>query len=348
MKKVLYISNIEVPYRVGFFNELAKACDLTVLYERSSSSNRDNRWSKSISSKNHKVFYLGGFGINQEYSISVRIIGIINKRWDYIIVGCYNSITQILAIIYMRLFGIKYIINLDGEQFIDNSIKGKIKKFVLKGASLYLTAGVSSGENLYKTMHGRIKYQPYFFSSLYRNELIERGKQQFQRNRNVLVVGQYFDYKGMDVVFKAACMDDSIQYLFVGMGNRTELFLSKMGERSNIRVIPFLQKEDLAVEYRRCGLLVLPSRKECWGLVINEAASFGMPIVSTWGSGAAVEFLSKDYPQYLAKPGDAVSLYNCIKMCLFSNNIDYSNYLLSKSKSYSIEDMVSAHMKVIQ
>ncbi len=348
MKKVLYISNIEVPYRVSFFNELAKVCDLTVLYERYSSSNRDNTWSKSISPKSHKVIYLDGFGINKEYSFSFRIVGIINKRWDYIIVGCYNSITQILAIIYMRLFRIKYIVNLDGEQFIDNSIKGEITKYVLNGASLYLTAGISSGENLHNTMHGRIKYQPYFFSSLYRNEIIERGKQQFHRNKTVLVVGQYLDYKGMDVVFKAACMDDSIQYLFVGMGNRTDLFLSEMGERSNIRVIPFLQKEDLVVEYRRCGLLVLPSRKECWGLVINEAASFGMPIVSTWGSGAAVEFLSKDYPQYLAKPGDAVSLYNCIKLCLNSNTFDYSNYLLSKSKSYSIEDMVSAHLEVIQ
>ena len=34
-KKVLYISNIQVPYRVRFFNLLAEKCDLTVLYERS-------------------------------------------------------------------------------------------------------------------------------------------------------------------------------------------------------------------------------------------------------------------------------------------------------------------------
>ena len=36
-KKILYISNIEVPYRVSFFNEFAKHCDLTVLYERKKS-----------------------------------------------------------------------------------------------------------------------------------------------------------------------------------------------------------------------------------------------------------------------------------------------------------------------
>ena len=43
-KKILYISNIEVPYRVSFFNEFAKHCDLTVLYERKKSDNRDENW----------------------------------------------------------------------------------------------------------------------------------------------------------------------------------------------------------------------------------------------------------------------------------------------------------------
>ena len=46
----------------------------------------------------------------------------------------------------------------------------------------------------------------------------------------------------------------------------------------------------------------------CLRLVVNEAASFGTPIVSTWGSGAAMEFIGDDYPQFLAKPADAGSL----------------------------------------
>ena len=42
MKRILYLTNIQVPYRVRFFNELSKKCDLTVLYERSQSGNRNN------------------------------------------------------------------------------------------------------------------------------------------------------------------------------------------------------------------------------------------------------------------------------------------------------------------
>jgi len=47
MKKVLYLSNIEVPYRVRFFNELAKDRDLTVFYESRRSQCRDTAWAKS-------------------------------------------------------------------------------------------------------------------------------------------------------------------------------------------------------------------------------------------------------------------------------------------------------------
>lgn len=47
MKKVLYLTNIEVPYRVRFFNELARFCDLTVVYERRFSDGRDRTWMES-------------------------------------------------------------------------------------------------------------------------------------------------------------------------------------------------------------------------------------------------------------------------------------------------------------
>ena len=167
-----------------------------------------------------------------------------------------------------------------------------------------------------------------------------------KRENFVLVIGQYFDYKGMDVACQAACMDKSIRYKFVGMGKRTDLFFQEMGNMpNNIEVIPFLQKKELEEEYKKCAMLVLPTRQECWGLVVNEAASFGTPIVSTWGSGAAVEFIGDTYPQYLAQPGDAESLLSCIHRCQEDDCADYSDYLKNISKKYSIERNVVTHIQ---
>lgn len=346
--KVLYLSNIPVPYRVRFFNELAGYCDLTVLYERHLSANRDQTWALSERSKYRELYLSGGVKFGNENYFSLEILKIVNDSWDAIIVGCYNSKVQMLAIAAMRLRGIPYVINVDGEPFIGHGLKDQMKRFVLHGASKYLVAGVMSAGSLKKALGHKAIVSPYYFSSLTISEIERNSHVHVPREAYVLVVGQYFSYKGLDVAFRAACLDKSVHYKFVGMGKRSELFCQEIGVEmpDNVEVVPFLQKAELEEEYKKCALLLLPSRQECWGLVVNEAASFGTPIVSTWGSGAAVEFLSEAYPQYLAKAGDVASLYECIKKCLETDTEAYSEYLRIKSKEYSIEMSVKQHVEM--
>lgn len=349
MKKVLYLSNIEVPYRVRFLNELAGKCDLTVLYERERSSNRNAAWAQS-EERNYRIKYLKGLKVGSENGFSFGVLKEIFSGYDCVIVGCYNSPVQMMAILAMRLFRKKYIVNLDGAPFFDGGIKTKLKCFFLKGADQYLVAGHKTAQTLRSYIPNR-NIIAYPFSSLTKQELLDHAMQADAetRDKSILVVGQYFDYKGMDVALEAARMDQTLSYKFVGMGGRTELFRQEHDIPDNVELMPFLQKQELEAQYRSCAMLVLPSRQECWGLVINEAASFGTPVVSTWGSGAAVEFLSDQYPQYLAKPGDAADLLRCVRELLASpeRNV-YSGYLLDISKNYSIEQCVEAHTLAIE
>lgn len=347
MKTVLYLTNIEVPYRVKFFNELAKYCDLTVLYERRNSKNRNEEWAFSETSLFHKE-YLDGFKIGNENLLSYQVIGFVKKKYDIIIIGCYNSPTQIMALFYMRMKKIEYYLNIDGETFIGHhGIKNWLKKNILIGASHYLVAGKHSGDSLQRLIPNA-NLSMYGFSSLYNAEIDKnRIEKNLLNHQNiVLVVGQFLDYKGLDIVVNIAKRDRSIYYRFVGTGNRTDEFKKRyhLELESNIEVVPFLLKEKLEEEYKRCTVLVLPSRKECWGMVINEAASFGTPIVSTYGSGAAIEFLADQYKCFLSAPDNEEDLYNKIKNVLaFRKKEEYANYLLDKTKKYSIENMVKQH-----
>lgn len=345
MKKVLYITNTPVPYRIRFFNEFAKYCELTVLYEREFSKNRNDSWTKSIE-KNYNIEYLNGFNINNEYSFSLKILKYLNKSWDRIIISCYNSPVQIFAIMILRTKGIPYIISLDGETFIHNSFKDKIKKIVLKDALKYMTAGEESAKSLSRIIGRKESIFPYYFSSMTTKDL-NRSIPIIKRDNYVLVIGQYYPYKGLDIAYKVACKDKSIKYKFVGMGNRTNIFIKDVKYiPENIEIIPFLQKDELEKEYMKCALLLLPTRQECWGLVVNEAASFGTPIVSTWGSGSAIELIKDSYPQYLAEVNNVESLLSCIKRCLYANdNNSYGMFLKNKNQAYNIEHMVKEHVK---
>ena len=351
-KKILYLTNIESPYRTAFFNEFSKACELTVLYEREKSKNRNEKWAKSITAQYKKLCF-GGLNISNENAFSLRFILEIFHSYDEIIVGCYNSPIQMVAILLMRLLHKKYIVNIDGEVFITNSgMKSYFKKFFLQGADKYLVAGEVSARHV-KHIFPKATVIPYKFSSLFENEIKQNVMKSKVENRGgfVLVVGQYFDYKGLDVAVKVAKRDKSIQYKFVGMGNRTDLFLKEQDIKdiTNVEVIPFLTKEELEKEYRTCAMFLLPSKQECWGLVINEAASFGTPIVSTWGSGAAVEFLAEsEFSCFLADANDEESLYEKIcKLMHYDNKELYSSYLIKKSMEYTIEENVKAYMMAI-
>lgn len=352
MKKVLYISNIEVPYRTIFFNKLAKKCDLTIVYERKKSNNRNAEWSKSENIL-YKVEYLNGIKIKNEFSFDFKINKYIFGNYDCIILGCYNSLIQMYANIMLRIFNKKFYINLDGEYYLNgDSIKSKIKRFFINGAEKYLVAGDKASQNLKQIIDSK-KIYTYHFSSLTKKKIEENSFNYIENNKEkyILVVGQYFNYKGLDLALEIAKILPDMKFKFIGMDKKSEEFKQLVSKENikNIEIVPFLKKDKLYEEYKNCKLLLLTSRKECWGLVINEAASFGTPIIASKYAGAGVEFLEDNYSQFLIDPYNAENSANKIKELLNYEEIEkYKQFLIYKSQKYSIEENVDRYIEAIE
>lgn len=351
-KRVIYFTNCETPYRTLFFNELSKECKLDVLYEFSHNRSRKKQWSNSEATKHNSIF-LDRLNCKNRFVAYFKALSILLNGYDEIILGCYNSHIQMFCIFMLRLLRKKYILNFDGEIFFNgNDFKTLAKKFFIIGAKRYLIAGEASKQNLEKEVKVKNVFS-YPFSSLTNEDLLQNEKQSklVKRNKTVLVVGRYYDYKGLDIAVKAAKLDSSIHWKIIGMAPRDNDFITeqKTYEASNIEVVPFLPKEELSQEYCECGLLAMTSRQECWGLVINEAASFGTPIVSSKGCGAAVDFLSNSpYSTYLVESNNPKELLKKVKQCLNEDNDEYSNYLLARSKEYCVESYVKKHIEALK
>ena len=192
MKKVLYITNIEVPYRAKFFNELSKYCDLTVLYERERSANRSDKWATG-SERKYKAKYLNGFNMGNENTCSFKICNDIFADYDTIIFGCYHSRIQMVAMLTMRLLRKPFVISIDGEVFAkEKNLKNSIKKVFLKGARAYLSAGEKCAETL-REIVGNKKIVSYYFSSLFKDEIKSNAEKSkgVARIDTVLVISQY-------------------------------------------------------------------------------------------------------------------------------------------------------------
>lgn len=339
--RVLYITNYPVPYRVEFFNQLAQRIELTVLYQRTSSTRRDADWQRSVPIR-HKHVVCRMLG---------SVVRAASRENDLVVVGCYNEVSDMGVASLLKALGRKYIVNVDGEYFAGRGVKKALRDRVVDGATGYLVAGESTGASL-RRMVGDRRINPYHFSSLTEEELRENAKRGWTEGSAFLCVGQHARYKGLDVLVDAAAGLPEAEFMIVGPRDRSDELRSYIRDKgaANVEVVPFLGKRDLNDLYCGCKALILPSRQECWGLVVNEAASFGVPIIATRGVGAAADFLDGT-PSLLAAPGDAVSLKDAISAYLRMSTDDkaaVSNGLLERSAGYSIERTVDEHVEAFR
>lgn len=348
--RVLYLTNIHNPYRDEFFEQLGSRIDLTVLFENRRASNRDESWFATKGGSSYGQLFLA----EGPTRYLPKVFGETLVGWDVVIVGCYNTVWQVLATEYMRSKRICYIISSDGLVFDSgNQLKNTIKARVLKGAPAYLIAGEKCVPSLRRVVGDGARVQAYPFTSLTARTVEKLNSLRGGRDSNlVLSVGQYEDYKGIDVLVEAAAQMPGKRFRIVGMGHKKDSldWLINSKGLANVETVAFEPPEELAKEYQRASLFVLPSRQECWGLVINEAAAAGCPIVSTWGSGAAIEFLSDSHPELLARPGDQESLVRAMTRAFAMTRDEMSHYsdlLRLKSAGYTIEAMVDAHLRLL-
>ncbi len=344
--RVLYLTNYHNPYRDEFFEQLGRECELTVLFEQRSDAARDASWFEGAVARSYEEAYLPEEECGPISPTMMKMIG----GWPLVVVGCYNSPRQMVAISHMRRRRIPYAVNLDGPLFDSQGIKGLVRRRVLRGADAYLVAGEKSVPSVRREVGRDALVASYPFSPLTDARVNELALMQANREEGrVLLVGQFLPYKGIDVALDAlAGLSIDLRIRLVGTGSRSneaEEYVASKG-MDNVEVVPFLQPDELVKEYLRAELFVLPSRQECWGLVVNEAAACGCPIVSTWGSGAAVEFLSRNYPQFLAEPSSAESLALSISGALGTSRDkreECSQFLRTKAASYTVEKMITAH-----
>ena len=138
--KILFLTNVPSPYRVDFFGELGKRCDLTVLYQKESSSERDKKWI-SESKNTYKSVFLKGINTGVDNSFCPSVIKYLNNTFDAIIICGNASPTEMFAIQWCILKKIPYCLEGDGA-FLNkgNKLKDKIKKHLISNACLFFSS----------------------------------------------------------------------------------------------------------------------------------------------------------------------------------------------------------------
>lgn len=364
MKKILFLTNLPSPYRVRFFEKLSETMDVTVLFHdnRNAHTGRDGTWFASGNGSFHQVQLTKRVFSRGEESLCLDVLDWLKKPFDEIILCGYSSPTVMLAIGYLRTRKIPFWIEVDGGLIREDSkAKYCFKKALVSSASGWFSSGKETTKYLVHYGAKEDKIHRYPFSSLneadIRKEPASIAEKEFLRQElnvpekhMVLSIGQFIPRKGFDVLLKAAAaMEKDIGIYIVG-GEPTEEYLKLREELglSNVHFVGFQSKDALARYYNAADVFVLPTREDIWGLVINEAMAYGLPVITTDRCVAGLELVENGINGWIVPVEDQDALANAIQRVLTSDCHAMGTASLEKIRPYTIENMARVHTEILK
>lgn len=339
--KLGYITNLRAPYRNLQLNEFSKIDDieLTAYYTDKPKENR--KWNinkpdgfKEVDLKGIRL--AGKFGY-----INMGLIKIIKSN-DVVILGCYEQPTYIVLSILCRILKKPYILSFDGistNRLIEkeNPIKKYIKNIVVKHSAYIMGNGTVSKRyfsevfgypvkkiyNQYLTVDSNKINELYKDRDIYRKEY--RKKLNISEEEKVVIYsGRLVDIKNVDSVIKAISKlkNRNIVLLITG-GGILENELKKLANNLGVRMIitGFIEEQEKLFKYYFVGdALILPSKYEPWGLVVNEAMLAGLPVIVSRICGCSLDLIKDN--GYVIDPFNINDIKEKIVLTLFTGNYE--------------------------
>jgi glycosyltransferase involved in cell wall biosynthesis len=351
----MLITNIISPYRIPLFNYIDKFSefDFEVLVLAENEENR--QWEIKKNKINFDYEILKGVSyFNQKRDLSIHInygflIKINKFNPDIIITSGYDNLVYWEAFLYSKLFNKKHIL-WNGSTLLSSNKKdgfiGFLKKTIIKGADSYITYGTKAKEyleyfggnpknifvglNTVDIDYFYNKTKEYINSSFYLHEREKYPKILF------LFVGQFIERKGIKELIKVAekTRDKNIGFIIVGDGplkNDLEMF-AKNNNLQNIYFTGFVQKKNIYKYYALADILVVPSKEEVWGLVVNEGLASGNYIIASDQVGSVYDIIKDNrFGKIFSYEDHSNGLKNTISFCIKSiKNIKENRNLRSE------------------
>jgi glycosyltransferase involved in cell wall biosynthesis len=137
----------------------------------------------------------------------------------------------------------------------------------------------------------------------------------------ILFCGKFLEQKRpFDLLRAFAYLHDhaKVSLVFVGDGPLRvdmERFIAEQ-QLTGVYLLGFRNQTELPACYAMADVLVLPSGSEPWGLVINEAMCFGLPIIASDQVGAAIDLIQEGVNGFTYPVGNTSALADCLQKVL--------------------------------
>jgi len=303
------LTEIPAPYRIPLFNALADRVDLTVLFLRER--NPDRPYGLHAGEMRFGWRVLPGFDVTLGGRWLVANGGLARglRGADAVLLGGWNQPAFWQALAWCRIHRVPAVIWVESTGRDRRSGRlDMVKRPLLRSAHAFVVPGSASRSYLESlgVPPGRIAVAP--------NAVDPQVFGRAARTRadgpvRLVAVGRLAHEKGIDTLLEAS-RDLPVEVVVAGTGPE-EAALRRMAG-PNVTFLGNVERDELAAVYADADVAVMPSRSDPWGMVLNEAALAGLPLVSTTAAGAAWELIEDGVNGFRVAADDPAALRDAL------------------------------------
>jgi len=298
--RLAIITNHPPPFRIPIYEMIANMPDVDLLVIFCSKREPNRQWSLPALQFKH-VFLRERFlrrGDNFIHN-NPDVIGVLRRFLPDVVITTGFNPTYLYAFAYAATNGIVHIPMTDGT---DKSEKGlsilhKLIRRLIYGRSQAFIAASEGGQRLYES-HGIAPEHCYKSCLCINNDGYHYGEQE-EKKYDFIFCGRMVSGKNplfaLRVAHEAArSLGRKTSILFVGSGYQ----LGRVKEEADLlsdmvlaQFNGFADQHELPALYRSARIFLFPTLADVWGVVANEAAAAGLPIIVSPHAGVTGELV---------------------------------------------------------
>lgn len=358
--RIVIVTNIPAPYRVDLFYYMQTHLETYEFYVIYTSRNEDNRqWTLDESRLlnttilNSRIIKIRGPMDNRYIHLPGNIMSCLKRVAPDIVIAFEYNLAALQCLAWCKIHGRKFIHLTDGTLYSERNI-GKIqrlaRKIVVSKADAFIASGSKAKEKL---IHWGAPETKIFVSLLTINVDEYRKVKKEPQTGRILYVGRMTKQKGVDLLINAVAeMAEEFNLRVVGSGTENEIqtlkqLAVKKKVSDKITWCGFKEGQELLDEYRKAELFILPTRGDCFGLVLVEALCAKLPIITSKYADGAYDIVREGINGTIVDPFDAEVFGKAIDKAMISSKMKDGAEKESFEK-FAFENVMKGYLKAIE
>jgi len=347
--RILVVELEPAPYKYDLWNAFVQQgqFDIKVVFSRGKDWQPDGSHDfKQYPTANFEYHVYYGKGISDYFKTLGSLISALMKwRPHLVMISGYVDKAALTALILCLITHNKYTIHSDvfNNEVLGESIASKLKFFVRNAVRSVIfstaTAVLNCGDKGIKSALKAGCHEDKVFDFPYvvnkerlSTDMPESIPQECLsdvalKKTIILYSGRFIPRKGIDVLLNAIAglqVQDNFSLWLEGQGpeyNNAVQLAEALGISSLCRFLGFSQMSLHSWLVRNADIVVVPSIRDPWGIVVDEGMQLGKPVVASDGTLSAIDRITHEKSGYIFHSGNSYELQVILTKLLLSPDL---------------------------